>query len=309
VILWPVVAVVGFVVLAALVVALAQSSTARYEFERNRVQVPRERAQAPAQSQAQTQASAQAQAQAQAQAPALATAGAVVGSAEAAGQPAGDRAVVTQEVRTAQEARTAGLAAHPAGKRTGDLGTAAWWLVAESDERPGEQVVTGPFADRIEAEWAGLTGSGQPVHGVRRADGRVVRRQLPEERAWLSDLSDQLDRLPAEWDHDFADDDELVTLVVEVASALVESGLPLHDCVGEETAGGVCLSPEPGRPGIVVSWHQHHRASSEDVRSAAAHAAVQAAMNMALAEVLLQLGFEVEPFGEAGCSLVVVGTR
>ena len=288
-ILWPVVAVVGFVVLAALVVALAQSSTARYEFERNRVQVPRERAQAPA--------------------PALATAGAVVGSAEAAGQSAGDVALVTQEARTAQEARSAGLAAHPAGKRAGEPGTAAWWLVAESEERPGEQVVTGPFADRIEAEWAGLTGSGQPVHGVRRADGRVVRRQLPEERAWLSDLSDQLDRLPAEWDHDFADDDELVTLVVEVASALVESGLPLHDCVGEETAGGVCLSPEPGRPGIVVSWHQHQRAGFERVREGSVRTAVHETMVLALAECLLQLGYAVEPFGSEGRSLLVVGSR
>ena len=294
-IIWPVVAVVGFVVLAALVVALAQSSTARYEFERNQVQ----------RNQLQGQRT-------RAGAPVLATAGAVVGSAEAAGPAANEVAPMTVAVpgpRTEQEARTAGLAAHPAGKRVADHGPAAWWLVAEFAELPGEQVVSGPFADRIEAEWAGLTGAGQPVHGVRRADGRVVRRQLPEERAWLSDLSDQLDRLPAEWDHDFADDDELVTLVVEVASALVESGLPLHDCVGEEAAGGVCLTPEPGRPGIVVSWHQHHRANSEDVRSAELHGAVQAAMNIALAECLLQLGFEVEPFGDSGCSLVVVGTR
>ena len=294
-IVWPVVAVVGFVVMAAIVVALAQASTARYEFERNRVQ--------------RNQLAGQ---QARVEVPVLATAGAVLASAEAAAPASNEVAplpVAVPAPRTEQEARTAGLAAHSTGKRVADRGPAAWWLVAESEERPGEQLVSGPFADRIEAEWAGLTGVGQPVHGVRRADGRVVRRQLPEERAWLSDLSDQLERLPAEWDHDFADDDELVTLVVEVASALVESGLSLHDCAGEETAGGVCLSPEPGRPGIVVSWHQHHRASSEDVRAAAVHGAVQEAMNLALAEVLLQLGFEVEPFGESGCSLVVVGTR
>ena len=305
-IFWPVVAVVGFVVVAALVVALAQSSTERYEFERNQVQGQRRRQEAVV----------------------LAASGAVVSAGEAAALPPGSEAavlpagneaavlpagntvaVVTQQARTEQEARTAGLAAHPAGKRSGELGAAAWWLVAESQDRPGEQAVAGPFADRIEAEWAGLAGQGQAVHGVLRADGRVLRRQLPEERAWLSDLSDQLDRLPAEWDHDFADEDELVTLVVEVASALVESGLSLHDCAGEETAGGVCLSPEPGRPGIVVSWHQHHRASAEDVRTAEVHTAVQVAMNLALAECLLQLGFDVEPFGETGCSLVVVGSR
>ena len=288
-IVWPVIAVVGFIMLAALVVALAQRSTAQYEFERNKVQEQQERQQ-------------------QDETAVLATAGAVAGSGEVAAHPANEAAVATQTQRAAQEARAAGLDAHPAGKRVGEQGASAWWLVAEVEGQPGGQVVGGPFPDRIEAGWPGLTVVGEPVHGVRRADGRVVRRQLPEERAWLSDLSDQLDRLPAEWDHDLADDDELVTLVVEVASALVESGLSLHDCVGEETAGGVCLSPEPGRPGIVVSWHQHHRASSEDVRSAPVHAAVQAAMNLALAEVLLQLGFDIKPFSESGSFLVMLGS-
>lgn len=45
---WPMVSMSGFVVLAALVIALGASSTARYEFERNRVQVARQQAVVPA---------------------------------------------------------------------------------------------------------------------------------------------------------------------------------------------------------------------------------------------------------------------
>ena len=49
------------------------------------------------------------------------------------------------------------------------------------------------------------------------ADGTVVRRQLPSERAWLADLGEQLDRLGDDWDELVSDDDALTTLVVEVA--------------------------------------------------------------------------------------------
>jgi hypothetical protein len=144
---------------------------------------------------------------------------------------------------------------------------------------------------------------------VLRADGRLVRRQSPEERAWLSDLGDQLDRLPEDWDGPLGDEDELVTLVVEVASALVEAGLPLHDGAGQDPAGGVCLTPEPGRHGVLVSWHQHHRMSHDQVHGAAVHAAVQRTMNAATAECLRELGFDVEPYGSTGCSLVTAAER
>jgi len=278
--IWPVVAVLGFFVLAALVVALAQSSTAQYEFERNRVQAPGE------------------------QTAVLAT----VGAAVAAGAVDGESRV------PAAGRLAASTAAHPAGKRVADLGLVpAWWLVTESADGAVAQVVAGPFADRIEAEWAALSGERagdrRVVHGVLRGDGRLVRRQLPQERAWLSDLGDQLDRLPEEWDSPLIDEDELVTLVVEVASALVEAGLALHDCAGEGPSGGVCLSPEPGRPGVLVSWHQHERMSHEQVRGAEVHAGVQRAMNAAIGDTLRALGFDVEPFGTTGCSLVAVGAR
>jgi hypothetical protein len=288
---WPAVSVLGFLVLAALVIALGASSTRQYEFERNRVQSARH------------------------QVVAVDGAGGVPAGDVPAGRPGGDHPRVadgggaaTQEMRSERGAAVS-VAHHPAGKRVVEPGSAAaWWLVDELGDQPGE-IVAGPFADRIEADWAALSGglseATRVVHGVQRADGSgLVRRPLPQERAWLRELGDQLDRLPDEWDTLLTDEDALTTLVVEVAAALVEAGLPLHDCAGEGPAGGVCLTPESGRRGIVVSWHRHERMSLQQAGGAALDAAVQRTMNVAIADLLTQVGFGVEPFGSTGCSLV-----
>jgi hypothetical protein len=291
VLLWPVVTLLGFVVLAVLVVALGTSSTARYEFERNGVQAQRRQAAAPVVAEV-----------------------AVAAGHSAAAQPtrtAADEAV--GEAR-AEQAVAVGVATHPAGKRLGEPGSApTWWLVdGESGER-SEQAVAGPFADRVEADWAllshGLAESTRVVYGSQRADGTVVRRQLPAERAWLSELGEQLDRLSEEWDELVSDDDALTTLVVEVAAALVEAGLPLHDCAGDGAAGGVCLSPGPAHAGVLVTWHQHDRMSVQQVRGAAMEAAVQRTMTGAVADLLRTVGFEAEPFGSSGCWMVTPGPR
>jgi hypothetical protein len=185
-------------------------------------------------------------------------------------------------------------------------------LVEEAADPAGEHVVAGPFDDRLDAEWAalssGLSASVRAVHGVQRADGGLARRQSAHEVAWLRELGDQLDRLPEDWDELLSDDDALTTLVVEVAAALVEAGLPLHDCAGSTPSGGVCLTPGPDYCGVVVSWHQHERVSVEGSRASAARA-VQATMNGALVDVLEAAGFVVEPYGADGCLLVtdVVG--
>jgi hypothetical protein len=287
--LWPTVAVLGFLVLAAVVIVLATSSTARYEFERNQVQGQRQQA-----------------ALAAVTADQPAPAGAAV-------QPASDHprppvGAVAQEQRV-EQGTVVGLATHPAGRHLVERGAEpAWWLVDDWGAEPGGRVVAGPFPDRIEADWAALSGGSaaeRAVYGVPRADGGVVRRQLPEERAWLTELGDQLDRLGEEWDDLLSDDDAIGTLVVEVAAALVEAGVPVHDCVGGGPAGGVCLTPEPGRRGVLVSWHQHDRSSRDLVRGAEATSAVQQTMNAAIAECLGAFGFEVVPFGATGCSLVL----
>jgi hypothetical protein len=261
---WPVVAVLGFLLMTGLVVALATSSTARYEFERNGA---RDKQRSDTQ----------------------------VSTAHPAGSRAPARPTGAAEVKPVAQAVAVRPAPAPAGGP-------AWWLVDE-----WTHVVAGPFADRVDADWAalsaGLSESAQSVHGVQRADGGIVRRQSPEEKAWLAELGDQLDRLPEDWDELLSDDDVLTTLVVEVAAALVEAGLPVHDCVGSEAAGGVCLTPGPHYGGVVVSWHQHDRMSAHHVRGQSMTATVQDTMNATVAGLLTAMGFEVEPFGE-GRSLV-----
>ncbi len=292
VLLWPGVTLAGFFVLAALVVALGTSSTARYEFERNAVRTQRQQVAVAAPAAAGTEVSAVG----------------VVLPGEAA--PAEGAAAPAR----AEQATAVGVATHPAGKRLGEPGSPpAWWLVDDEADEPGQHAVAGPFADRVEADWAllahGLAESTRVVWGSQRTDGTVVRRQLPAERAWLAELGDQLDRLADDWDELVSDDDALTTLVVEVAAALVEAGLPLHDCAGDGAAGGVCLSPGPAHAGVLVSWHQHDRMSVQQVRGAAVESAVQRAMSAALAEVLRTVGFEVEPFGSSDCWMVTPGPR
>src|SRR5215218_3675957 len=176
----------------------------------------------------------------------------------------------------------------------------AWWLVGES-----AQVLAGPFADRIDADWAALADglSAVAVFGSRRTDGGVAPKPSPQERAWLAELGDQLDRLPDDWDILLSDTDPLTTLLVEVAAALVEAGLPLHDATGGP-AGGVTLVPELATRGVLVGWRAHDRMSLEHVRGAAADTAVQEAMNTAVTDVLAQLGFVIEPYGATGGCLV-----
>jgi hypothetical protein len=179
-----------------------------------------------------------------------------------------------------------------------------WWLVVDEQDGPG-RIVAGPFPDRAEADWAGADEHGdleglQPVHGIRRADGGLDRRPSPQDWAWLAHLTEQLERLPDGWDADLSDDDPLGTLVVEVAAALSEAGLPLHDSTGAgNEIGGVCLTPEPALGGIVVTWRQHDRMSVEQIHGVAADAMVQQVMNCALAEMLELRGFVVDAFGGA----------
>lgn len=182
-------------------------------------------------------------------------------------------------------------------------GVEAWWLVAGSEDAPGP-VVAGPFPDRAEAGWSAAAladgADARPAYGVRVADGSLRRRPSPQEWAWLDHLTAQLDRLPEDWCPLLAEEDPLTTLVVEVTAALAEAGLPLHDATGAGGAlGGACLTPAPDLDGIVVAWRQHDRVSVDQVHGAAADAAVQQAMNRALAEVLAVRGLAPEAWGGA----------
>ena len=261
----PVLAVLGFLLATGVVIALGTSSTARYEFERNGV--------GPAQRSA------------------ARSTGTHPAGRRSAGRPDG-----AANAHAAPQA--VGVAVRPA-PTTGDV--PSWWLVGES-----MQMVAGPFPEQMDADWAALAG-GLPavaVFGAPCSDGTIAWRRSPEERAWLHELGAQLDRLPDDWDVVVSDTDPLTTLVVEVAAALVEAGLSLHDATGSDLAGGVCLLPEPVHGGVLVSWRAHDRMSRQPVRGAVAGAAVQELMNATLADVLEQQGFVVDQYGATGCSLV-----
>jgi hypothetical protein len=197
----------------------------------------------------------------------------------------------------------------PSGDVLLDGGTGkGWWLVADDGGGPA-RIVAGPFPERAQAGWATAAGGGsstaRPVYGIRRADGVLHRRPSPQDWAWLAHLGGQLDRLPDDWDAELAEDDPLATLVVEVAAALSEAGLPMHDTTGAESSvGGACLTPEHGLEGIVVTWRQHDRMSVDQVHGAATDAAVQEVMNNALADVLRVRGFAVDAFGGASGHVV-----
>jgi hypothetical protein len=257
-------------VLIAVVVALGTSSTARYEFEHNGA---RERARSGARSQG--------------------------------AHPAGSRHWRRSAGATDAQARpqAVDVAVRPTPAAAG--GGPGWWLLDDSG-----QVLAGPFVDRVDADWAALADGlpGVSVHGTRRPDGGLTSRPSPEERRWLGELGDQLDRLPGDWDGLLSDTDPLTTLVVEVTAALVEAGLPLHDATDGHPGGGVCLIPESASGGLLVSWRTHDRMSLHHLRGAAAHDTVQQSMNAAVADILWNLGFVVEPFGAAG-SLLVTALR
>jgi hypothetical protein len=265
--MWPAMTVLAFLALTGVVVALGASSTARFEFERNGAREPQR----------------------------------AVDAATKSGHPAGSRtgnrsagtsSAATQAVGVAVRAET------PAGE---DAKGPAWWLVAD-----GTHVVAGPYRDRVDAEWAALSSglAASAKYGVVRADGELVRRPSPEERAWLTELGDQLDRLPREWETVLSDTDPLTTLVVEVAAALVEAGIPVHDAQGGSPAGGVCLLPDLDLGGVLVSWRPHDRMTLLQTRGAVVDAEVRAVMNAALAAVLEETGFVLGQFGETDTHLV-----
>jgi hypothetical protein len=265
---WPAVVVLGFCVFTAVVVVLAASSTARYEFERNGAQQPQRTA-----------------------------------TPRSANHPAGRRAPGRSAETPAAPARSGqarSVAVRPAPAAVAGGGP-TWWLVGES-----AQVLAGPFADRVDADWAAFADelSAVAVFGTRRTDGTVKPKPSPEERAWLGELGRHLDRLPAEWDDLLTDTDPLTTLVVEVAAALVEAGLPLHDAGATQSGGGVCLVPDQDAGGLLVSWRPHDRMSIQQSRGATADEAVQRLMNAAILDVLEQLGFVVEEAGSTACALV-----
>jgi hypothetical protein len=133
------------------------------------------------------------------------------------------------------------------------------------------------------------------------------REELADARARLADGLGNL--LPA--------DDPYAPLASDVAEALTEAGLTLHNCGPHHPhyrLGGVCVLPIPsghnpdGQGGIAVSWTTHNLLAMDWERGRERQG-TQEAMNRALAGVLKALGYKVQPFGTGGASLVTEPRR
>ena len=254
--------------LLGVVIALGRSGTARYESERHQAEVRRAEVVA-------------------------ATVQSTAGTSLPAAAPGG-----RAQAAPGGSLRQAPVIAleRPAGPARVSPAAAAWWLLDH------DVVMGGPFADPIEAEWAalatGLAGTTRLSHGYLEPNGTLALSEVLAEPAWLDALGRQLARLPEDWDAGLSDDDPLTTLVVSVAAALCEAGLPLHGSTeAGGTVGGVGLTPEPGLGGIVVTWRQHDCLSADPAHDATAEDLVHRVMNGALAEVLRAHGFVVDAVG------------
>jgi hypothetical protein len=111
--------------------------------------------------------------------------------------------------------------------------------------------------------------------------------------------------------------DSNAPLARDVAAALTEAGFTLHNCAPhhpQHRLGGVRLLPIPsshnpdGQGGIAVSWTTHNLLAMDWDRGRERQG-TQEAMNRALAAVLKALGYQIQPFGTGGASLVTEPRR
>ncbi len=110
---------------------------------------------------------------------------------------------------------------------------------------------------------------------------------------------------------------DLFALRDAVGSALVEAGVPLHDCIGEDRdLGGCCMSINHVRegqypPGVIVSWTCAQTLAGGGPEGARWHTyrTVQDTMTEALWAILEGFGFEATPYGRFGLPLVTALRR
>lgn len=174
------------------------------------------------------------------------------------------------------------------------------------------RALAGPFRDRADIgeaspladeSWEDVVTA--EVYGVRDVDGRVERRVSPADKAFEAHLSDQLDRVSdGDGRRPSGSGGELA---LEVAAVLVDAGFALHDCTRQAPTGGVCVTPlyRPQAGAVAVTWSLHERMVEGPTYSFGDCEAVKETMNVALAEVLRGLGFELEQVAEPGRWVVI----
>ena len=86
-----------------------------------------------------------------------------------------------------------------------------------------------------------------------------------------------------------------------IATDLAAVGLPVRHGTDGSTPG-VAITLALDSPGVLVGWAQHE--ASPTVLGLPVHGAVQRRMNVALAEVLEELGYPIAGYGPGGAHLV-----
>jgi hypothetical protein len=143
--------------------------------------------------------------------------------------------------------------------------------------------------------------------GLQAPDLRPLRAAAERE-----ELAEAQTRLADGFGNPLRSSDPRAPLARDLAQALTEAGLTLHHCARHHPQyrqGGVCLLPVPsghdpdGQGGIAVSWTTHDLLAL-DWNRGREHQSTQQTMNRALASLLTALGYQVQPFGTGGASLV-----
>jgi hypothetical protein len=159
----------------------------------------------------------------------------------------------------------------------------------------------------VPEEQPGHLDQGDPEDDFQPPDLRPLRAAAERE-----ELADARARLADGLGNRLVADDPYGPLASDVAEALTEAGLTLHNCAPhhpEYRLGGVCVLPIPsghnpdGQGGIAVSWTTHDLLAM-DWQRGSERQGTQEAMNRALAGVLKALGYQVRAFGTGGASLV-----
>jgi len=130
--------------------------------------------------------------------------------------------------------------------------------------------------------------------------------RLAETRQWLDeDVGNEVAKLSDGWDGRLFPDHPLTILAARITRSLVEAGFVLHDCAARQRTGGVCVNPSTHSGGVIVTWTVHDILAQDPTR-AGHNVGVHEVMNYALADVLRELGWTVDDFGQVGAHIVAL---
>lgn len=134
-------------------------------------------------------------------------------------------------------------------------------------------------------------------------DGRYAVRLAQTRQGLDGDVAGEVAKLGGGWSGQLFPGHPMTTLASRVTRSLVEAGFVLHDCVCALPTGGVCVTPSTDSGGVIITWSTHDILNQDPTR-ASDDIGVHEVMNYALADVLRELGWTVNGFGEASAHII-----